>query len=140
MELMLLHFGQYSCGGVACDCAGRATWEPVAVRWLLLMLLLLLIVLCLYILVEILVVVVVVAPISRRPSHLVLLLQPAPGVCKPSAHLRQRHARHHGQKDLLVFGRVGVRFVLGEPALQEKGILSGGILASWLHWRQLVLS
>lgn len=79
------------------------------------------------------VVVLVVAPISRRPGHLVLLLEPSARVRKPGAHLGQRHAGHHGQEDLFVLGRVGVSLVSVEPLLEQHGGLSGGVLAARLH-------
>lgn len=108
----------------------------VVVVWVVVgqaLLLLLLLGLLLLELIVLVVVVVVVAPVSGRPGHFVLLLEAPPGVREPGAHLGQRHARDHGQEDLLVLGRVGVALVVVEPLLQHHRGLSGGVLAARLH-------
>lgn len=74
------------------------------------------------------VVVVVVRLVLGLPRHLVLLLQPPPGVGEPRADLRERHLCDDGQHDLLALGRVRVLLVLVEPRLERGRRLPGGVL------------
>lgn len=76
------------------------------------------------------VVVVVVRLVLGLPRHLVLLLQPSPGVGEPRAHLRERHLGDDGQHDLLALGRVRVLLVLVQPRLERSRRLPGGVLPS----------
>ena len=68
------------------------------------------------------------ALVSGRPCHLVLLLEPPPGVGEPGGDLRQGHLGDDGQHDLLPFGRVRVLPVLLQPGLQRAGGLARGVL------------
>lgn len=70
----------------------------------------------------------VLAPVPWRPRHLVLLLQPAPGVGEPGGHLRQGHLRDDGQHDLLALGGVRVLPVLVKPGLQRGRGVPCGVL------------
>lgn len=52
------------------------------------------------------------ALVSRRPCHLVLLLEPPSSICEPGGDLRQGHFSDNGQHDLLSFSRIWVLPVL----------------------------
>lgn len=88
-------------------------------------------VLCLILLVVALqvdLVLLVLAAVARCPCHLVLLLQPPPGVGEPGGHLCQGHLGDDGQHDLLPLGGVGVLAVFTQPGLQSGRGVPRGVL------------
>lgn len=76
------------------------------------------------------VVIFVIDAVSWLPRHLVLLLEPSPGVSEPRRHLGQRHLGDNGQHNLLALSRVRVLLVLVEPRLERAGGFSGRVLPS----------
>ena len=75
-------------------------------------------------------IVVVVRLVLGLPRHLVLLLEPPPGVREPRRDLGQRHLGDDGQHNLLALGRVRVLLVLVQPGLEGGRRLPSRVLAT----------
>lgn len=83
--------------------------------------------------------------VTRRPRHLVLLLQASARIGKPSGHLNfihllpvsiakidylsESHLGHNGKDHLLGLGGIGIATVVVEPLLQRHCHLASGVLA-----------
>ena len=78
-------------------------------------------------------VVVVVRSVPRRPLHLVLFLEPAPGVGEPRRHLRKSHLGDDGEHDLLALGRVRVLDVFVQPGFERARRLACRVFTSYVQ-------